>query len=156
MPRVALHTLGCKVNQYETQKIAEDFRSRGFELVDFSDEADVYVINTCTVTRTADGKSRRAARAAVGRNPGAKVIVTGCCAETSPERLRGIEGVSLVVGNREKEHLADQVAGVAPVRQSAIRNPQSAIGRTRALLKIQDGCDQFCAYCAVPLARPTM
>ena len=160
MPRVALHTLGCKVNQYETQKIAEDFRSRGFELVDFSDEADVYVINTCTVTRTADGKSRRAARAAVGRNPGAKVIVTGCCVETSEGALRGIEGVSLVVGNREKEHLADQVAGrlsVPPLRQSAIRNPKSEMRvRTRALLKIQDGCDQFCAYCAVPLARPAM
>ena len=111
MPRVALHTLGCKVNQYETQRIAEDFRSRGFDLVDFSDEADVYVINTCTVTQTADSKSRQAARAAVNRNPNAKVVLTGCYAETSTEQLRRIDGVSMVLGNRDKSLLVEHVVG---------------------------------------------
>ena len=168
MPRVALHTLGCKVNQYESEKIAEDFRSRGFELVRFSDEADIYVVNTCTVTQTADSKSRQAARAAINRNPNAAVILTGCYAETSPDRVGSIEGVALVVGNQGKNRLVDEVLtklGVSP----GIRNPsrltdgipptagKSAIrNRTRALLKVQDGCDQFCAYCAVPFARPIM
>ena len=155
--RVALYTLGCKVNQYETQKIAEDFRSHGFEIVKFSEHADVYVINTCTVTQTADSKSRQAARAAVKRNPEAAVIITGCYADTSPEQLKKIEGVNLVIGNEGKENLAELVLKSLAV-DVKIRNPQSAIRnvRTRALLKIQDGCDQYCSYCAVPLARPVM
>jgi len=156
MPRVALHTLGCKVNQYESEKIAEEFRARGFDLVEFSDEADIYVVNTCTVTQTADSKSRQAARAAINRNPNATVILTGCYAETSPDQVNCIRGVDLVIGNEGKTRLVDEVVarlGLSP----AIRNPKSAIRhRTRALLKVQDGCDQFCAYCAVPLARPTM
>ena len=163
MPRVALHTLGCKVNQYETQRIAEDFRSRGFDLVDFSDEADVYVINTCTVTQTADSKSRQAARAAVNRNPNAKVVLTGCYAETSTEQLRRIDGVSMVLGNRDKSRLVEHVVGELSFAERVISDQSPVISdrcgylsRTRALLKIQDGCDQFCAYCAVPLARPEM
>ena len=167
MPRVALHTLGCKVNQYESEKIAEDFRARGFDLVRFSDEADIYIVNTCTVTQTADSKSRQAARSAINRNPKAAVILTGCYAETSPEVVNAIEGVSLVVGNQGKEHLVDEVVAKLGVFPS-IRNPRrrserpdlsgkSAVrNRTRALIKVQDGCDQFCAYCAVPLARPVM
>jgi len=156
MPKVAVHTLGCKVNQYESQKIAEDFRARGFDLVKFSDEADIYVVNTCTVTRTADSKSRQAARAAINRNPDASVVITGCYAETSPDELGGIEGATLVIGNAGKDRLADEVIaklGLIP----QIGNPRSSIrNRTRALIKVQDGCDQFCAYCAVPLARPVM
>ena len=159
MPRVALRTLGCKVNQYETRKLAEDFQSKGFDLVDFSSEADIYVINTCTVTRVADSKSRQAARSAVNRNPQAAVVLTGCYAETSPERLRAIPGVALILGNREKPRLVEQVIGLfgrnerlgkGRLRKPAIRN------RTRALLKVQDGCDQFCSYCVVPFARPVM
>lgn len=180
---MALHTLGCKVNQYETQKMAEGFRSRGFDLVDFSEQADVYVINTCTVTHTADSKSRQAARSAIHRNPEAKVIVTGCYAETSPDDAQKIEGVCIVAGNNEKAGLADRVAGLlgdasvpttdqiraAYGRHPAegVDNPQSSFAkaaedksairnRTRALLKVQDGCDQFCSYCAVPLARSNM
>ena len=170
MPRVALHSLGCKVNQYETQKIAEDFRARGFDQVGFLDEADVYVINTCTVTQTADSKSRHAARSAVRRNPEATVVVTGCYAETSPEQLREIDGVTMVVGNREKPRLAERVTGELQdgmveefegTRETARRRRREpgqtkVRGRTRALLKIQDGCDQFCAYCVVPFARPVM
>ena len=161
MPRVALHTLGCKVNQYESEKIAEDFRSRGFELVRFSDEADIYVVNTCTVTRTADSKSRQAARAAINRNPDAAVILTGCYAETSPDLLGRIDGVTLVVGNKGKESLVDEV--IAKLHRRGGEGARGRDGetarrltRTRALLKVQDGCDQFCAYCAVPFARPIM
>jgi threonylcarbamoyladenosine tRNA methylthiotransferase MtaB len=183
MRRVALYTLGCKVNQYETRKLAEEFQSNGMEIVAFSDEADVYVINTCTVTGTADSKSRQAVRAAAHRNPKATVVVTGCYAETSPEKVKSIEGVGLVVGNRGKDQLVELVnskfppPGRGPARggkipNPKIRNPQSAPpsdgvppqagksairnGRTRALLKVQDGCDQFCSYCVVPLARPCM
>lgn len=160
MPRVALHTLGCKVNQYESEKIAEDFRSRGFDLVKFSDEADIYVVNTCTVTQTADSKSRQAARSAINRNPNAAVVLTGCYAETSPDKLGGIEGVSMVVGNLGKARLVDEVLAKLARRPGDVatrrRGETPRTGRTRALLKIQDGCDQFCSYCAVPLARPVM
>ena len=166
--RVALYTLGCKVNQYETQKLAEDFQSKGFDMVDFSDQAEVYVINTCTVTQTADSKSRQAVRTAIHRNPRAAVVVTGCYAETSPEKIRSIEGVDLVIGNEGKENLAELVLESTAVGRGKIQNSKSAIrpstgsgqairnGRTRALLKVQDGCDQFCSYCTVPFARPVM
>ena len=161
MPRVALHTLGCKVNQYETQMIAEEFRARGFDLVDFSGEADIYVINTCTVTSTADSKSRQAARAAMHRNPDAKVVLTGCYAETSEEQLARMDGISLVLGNQYKDRLVDEVVKrlfpEISAHSSLITHHESVVqGRTRALVKIQDGCDQFCAYCAVPLARSVM
>lgn len=163
MPRVALHTLGCKVNQYETGRIAEEFRSRGFEIVDFRSPADVYVVNTCTVTQTADAKSRQAARSAVQRSPDAVVVVTGCYAETSPDELAAIPGVALVTGNRGKDSLVEQVVALLDVggiasedAETSLEVSREAVGRTRALLKIQDGCNQFCSYCAVPLARPNM
>lgn len=163
MPRVALHTLGCKVNQYETQKLAEEFQSKGFEVVDFRERADAYVINSCTVTQTADSKSRLAVRSALLRNPKAAVVITGCYAETSPDEAGTIQGISEVVGNSEKHLIVQRVVDMlrasnwsadhynvetSPIRKSG--------RRTRALLKVQDGCDQFCAYCAVPLARPIM
>lgn len=160
MRRVAVHTLGCKVNQYESSRIADDFRRRGYEVVRFSDQADVYIVNSCTVTHTADSKSRQAARAAVRRNPEGVVVLTGCYAQTQPERAREIDGVSLVLGNQEKMSLVDHVERLFArngVAQRASEDPISKISdRTRALLKIQDGCDQFCAYCSVPLARPVM
>ena len=163
MATVAFHTLGCKVNQYETEKIAESFEARGFRQVAFSDKADVYIINTCTVTHTADSKSRQMARAAINRNPDAKVVLTGCYAETSGDELRGIDGIAAVIGNKDKASLVDKVVKLLPsemesVLDGQIRNPKSEIRntRTRALLKIQDGCDQFCTYCAVPLARSEM
>jgi threonylcarbamoyladenosine tRNA methylthiotransferase MtaB len=159
---VALHTLGCKVNQYETQKIAEEFLSKGFSVVEFSEEADVYVINSCTVTHTADSKSRQAARAASQRNPHAAVVLTGCYAETSREESSAIDGITRVIGNREKHILVDsivellQASGAAQDPQAVESSRLRVRGRTRALLKVQDGCDQFCTYCAVPLARSVM
>lgn len=160
MPRVALCTLGCKVNQYETEKIAEEFRSQGFELVEFSGEADVYVVNTCTVTRTADSKSRQAARSAVRRSRGATVVVTGCYVETSPEELQKVDGVTMVVGNEGKTRLVEDVmaqlshAEMEKLQPFQFSAPED--GRTRALLKVQDGCDRYCSYCVVPFARPVM
>ncbi|MHB0912003.1 MAG: tRNA (N(6)-L-threonylcarbamoyladenosine(37)-C(2))-methylthiotransferase MtaB [Armatimonadota bacterium] len=151
MLKVALHTLGCKVNQYETEQLAAEFARRGFELVSFTEAADVYVINSCTVTHTADAKSRQVARAAARRNPGAKVVLTGCYAETDPG---GFSGADLVLGNREKAQIVDRVAEL--VGEPDAPGADAPRGRTRALLKVQDGCDQFCAYCAVPLVRPVM
>ncbi len=157
MPRVALHTLGCKVNQYETEKIAEDFRARGFEEAPFSGVADVYVINTCTVTNTADSKSRQAARAAARRNPGAAVVLTGCYADTSADQLSELDGITMVIGNSDKSRLAQIVIeSLYPEMPGRSSVETHLPGRTRALLKVQDGCDQFCAYCAVPLARSVM
>jgi len=160
MARAAFHTLGCKVNQYETQKIAESFLARGFELVDFSERADVYVINSCTVTHTADSKSRQAARNAWRRSPDALVVLTGCYAESSPETAGDVEGVSAVVGNQEKgrivEHVMNRLAPALVKDLGSAGKPDLRTGRTRALVKVQDGCDRFCSYCVVPFARPVM
>ena len=159
MPTAALHTLGCKVNQYETQQISDELAAYGFHIVRFTDKADVYIINTCTVTHTADAKSRHAVRAAVKRNPDAVVVITGCYAETSPGIAASIDGVSLVVGNQDKALIARKVISLLPEtinpdsRDSLVDHLTS---RTRALIKIQDGCNQFCSYCAVPLARSYM
>ncbi|MHB1455435.1 MAG: tRNA (N(6)-L-threonylcarbamoyladenosine(37)-C(2))-methylthiotransferase MtaB [Armatimonadota bacterium] len=159
MPTAALHTLGCKVNQYETQQISDELAAYGFHIVRFSDKADVYIINTCTVTHTADAKSRHAVRAAAKRNPDAVVVITGCYAETSPDVAASIEGVSLVVGNHDKALIAQKVISLLPepnLEDSGDPADEHPVSRTRALIKIQDGCNQFCSYCAVPLARPFM
>ncbi|MDI6828598.1 MAG: tRNA (N(6)-L-threonylcarbamoyladenosine(37)-C(2))-methylthiotransferase MtaB [Armatimonadota bacterium] len=160
MPKVAFHTLGCKVNQYETQKMAEALRANGYDIVDFDDSADVYIINSCSVTQTADSKSRQVARMAARRRPGAHVVLTGCYAETSPDKAREVEGVSLVLGNKHKDAIVEYIGRLIPGESSetaTLDQVSKAAGtRTRALLKIQDGCNQFCSYCIVPFARPTM
>ncbi|MDH7481364.1 MAG: tRNA (N(6)-L-threonylcarbamoyladenosine(37)-C(2))-methylthiotransferase MtaB [Armatimonadota bacterium] len=160
MPKVAFHTLGCKVNQYETQRMADALRASGYDVVDFADSADVYIINSCSVTHTADSKSRQAVRTIARRHPGASVVLTGCYAETSPDEARGIEGVSLVLGNRHKDAIVEYIGRLLPSKVSktdmAASVSRAASARTRALVKIQDGCDQFCSYCIVPFARPTM
>lgn len=155
MPKVAIHTLGCKVNQYESEKLASEFRSNGFDVVDFRDVADIYVINSCTVTGSADSKSRQAARGAAQRNPNAKVVLTGCYAERTSEE---IDGIALIVGNRDKARLVQIVRKEFGLTQSGdvVIGTTLVASRTRALLKIQDGCDQFCSYCAVPFARSEM
>ncbi|MDI6892357.1 MAG: tRNA (N(6)-L-threonylcarbamoyladenosine(37)-C(2))-methylthiotransferase MtaB [Actinomycetota bacterium] len=148
-------TLGCKVNQYESERIIQDFLSYGFELVDFSDEADVYIINTCTVTNVSNHKSRQVIRRAIGRNPPALVIVTGCYVNAFPEELRELDGVDMLIKNEDKPHLAELVVGkVSPgsSRESHRVSPRPRL-HTRALLKVQDGCDRFCSYCIVPYAR---
>ncbi|MDO8588918.1 MAG: tRNA (N(6)-L-threonylcarbamoyladenosine(37)-C(2))-methylthiotransferase MtaB [Armatimonadota bacterium] len=154
MPTAAYYTLGCKVNQYETEKIRQEMESSGFETVGFMNEADVYVINTCTVTAIADGKSRRALRQAVRRNPDALVVATGCYAELEADAIAGIDGVDLVVPNEDKDEIPHRAASRFPgMRRNGLGRTARPRTRTRAILKVQDGCDQFCAYCAVPFAR---
>lgn len=155
---VAYHTLGCKVNQYETEKTRESLENAGFATVPFSAVADAYIINTCSVTAVADGKSRASVRRALRLNPQAFVIVAGCYAELDPQAIRAIEGVDLVVPNADKDTIAERIIArfpnsALPGRQSAIASPRL---RTRAVIKVQDGCDQFCSYCIVPHARNRM
>ncbi len=153
MPTAAYYTLGCKINQYETEQIRREMEKFGFTTVSFAAEADVYVINSCTVTNTADSKSRRAVRQAVKRNPDAIIVATGCYAELEPSSLAAIAGVDMIVGNTEKESISERIAarfpGVTP-KECAPVLPRT---RTRAIVKVQDGCSQFCAYCTVPYAR---
>ena len=154
--RIAFETLGCKINQYETDLLRQDLAARGSTIVPFDAEADVYVINTCSVTAKSDIQCRQTIRSAVRRGFGAKVVVTGCYAETRPDEIRNIPGVNLVIGNRDKLNIADHLMPPATSAREHDRDslPMRAVpGRTRAFLKIQDGCDNRCSYCIVPLAR---
>jgi len=155
--RIALTTLGCKINQYETNLLCQDLRAKGNAIVPFDAEADVYVINTCSVTTKSDTQSRQTIRAAVKRAPGAKVIVTGCYASIRPDEIRSLPGVHLVVPNADKQAIPDQIMETATGSdQRSLDNgitARSTGGRTRSYLKIQDGCDNRCSYCIVPSAR---
>ncbi len=164
---VAITTLGCKVNQYESASMAEALSARGYRVTGFESKADVYLINTCTVTKKTDYQCRQLIRRAHKANPAAQIIVTGCYAQIAPEALAQIPGVSLVLGNAEKQRIADYIApagGASVPARTIISDPGSAAGfndpplrsfagHTRAFLKIQDGCDSFCSYCIVPFAR---
>ncbi|NLO21401.1 MAG: tRNA (N(6)-L-threonylcarbamoyladenosine(37)-C(2))-methylthiotransferase MtaB [Syntrophomonadaceae bacterium] len=166
--RVAFHTLGCKVNQVETEQLKEEFMGRGYQVVDFKREADVYIINTCTVTHISDRKSRSAIRRAIRQNPGAVTAAVGCLAQVNPEQLAAIEGINLVVGNDQKENLPSLIEEYLAAQSNAARVYRgffdSASGlksvnysrphkRTRGFIKIQDGCENNCSYCIVPQAR---
>lgn len=167
MSTVAFHTLGCKVNSYETEAIWQLFEKSGYQRVDFEeDTADVYVINTCTVTNTGDKKSRQVIRRAIRRNPEAIIAVTGCYAQTSPKEIADIPGVDIVLGTQGRDKLLGYVEQI-----KAERTPINAVGnimkardfeeldvpaftdRTRASLKIQEGCNNFCTFCIIPWAR---
>ena len=154
----SIHTLGCKVNQYESERIAAALGAFSWERVPFASRADVYIINSCTVTAVAGHKSRQLIRRAVRNNPGARVVVTGCYADSDRAAVEAIEGVSLVLGNDDKDRLPQLIAeelGIdfdPIVRVSGEPAPNTA-PHTRALVKIQDGCDQFCSYCIVPHVR---
>jgi threonylcarbamoyladenosine tRNA methylthiotransferase MtaB len=163
--RVALATLGCKVNQCESAGIAEALATRGMILVPFEDAADGYIINTCTVTSRTDYQSRQLIRRAIRKNPAAAVLVTGCYAQRAPEEIARIPGVRFIAGNAEKERIPDIIwemtAGVPQILVGDIRKEKDISrlgatvfpGHTRAFLKIQDGCDAFCSYCIVPHVR---
>jgi threonylcarbamoyladenosine tRNA methylthiotransferase MtaB len=156
--RIAFTTLGCKINQFETDALQQDLISRGNTVVPFDTEADVYVINTCSVTAKSDTESRQMIRSAVRRGKGANVVVTGCYAEMRPDDIRKIPGVGVVIGNRDKTLISDHIMskastgkrGSQPASKSVLNALQT---RTRGFLKIQDGCDNRCSYCIVPLAR---
>jgi threonylcarbamoyladenosine tRNA methylthiotransferase MtaB len=166
MATVAFHTLGCKVNHYETEAIWQLFKNNGYDQTEFEQDADVYVINTCTVTNTGDKKSRQVIRRAIRRNPDAVICVTGCYAQTTPAEIMAIEGVDIVVGTQDRTNL---ISYIEKFKQD--RKPINAVGnimkartyeeldvpeftdRTRASLKIQEGCNNFCTFCIIPWAR---
>ncbi|MDD2433400.1 MAG: tRNA (N(6)-L-threonylcarbamoyladenosine(37)-C(2))-methylthiotransferase MtaB, partial [Clostridia bacterium] len=171
--RIAFYTLGCKVNQSETEAFVALFRERGYEIVNFEEKADVYIINTCTVTHLADRKSRQMIRRALKFNSQAQVVVTGCYAQTNAEAIRKIAGVSLIVGTNKKSRLVDLVVELLSKKNLGrekqiplifVRKYEQGqefekikvaedIERARAYLKIQEGCGQFCSYCIIPYAR---
>lgn len=180
--KVAFHTLGCKVNQYESEAMAKMFRARGWEIVGEREFADAYVINTCTVTAVADKKSRQYIRRMKRVNPDSIIAVTGCYAQISPDEVAGIKGVDIVTGTNEKHTLLDYVeeefvrraeakgqAQALPPNHSVpltvihtydelgvfqeMGTVSSTENRTRAYIKIQEGCNRFCSYCVIPYAR---
>jgi threonylcarbamoyladenosine tRNA methylthiotransferase MtaB len=167
LKKAAFFTLGCKVNQYETQALTELFNNAGYQTVTTEEPADIYVINTCTVTSLSDKKSRQLVRRARKLNPGAIVVVTGCYAQLSPDEVRKIEGVQIIAGTSERHRIVDAVAHVNPFQKSPIllvkpHGPAETFENlsvhqtgemTRAYVKIQDGCNQYCTYCIIPYAR---
>ena len=169
MQTVAFHTLGCKVNHYETEAIWQLFKEEGYERVDFEGRSDVYVINTCTVTNTGDKKSRQVIRRAIRKNPDAVICVTGCYAQTSPAEIMAIPGVDIVVGTQDRIKMLSYIEQYKKERQpiNAVGNIMknrvyeeldvpSFTDRTRASLKIQEGCNNFCTFCIIPWARGLM
>jgi len=166
MKKVAFYTLGCKVNQYETEAISELFADEGYEIVDFNSKADVYVINTCTVTGLSDRKSRQIIRRAKGLNGDSIVVVAGCYSQTAPEEVESIPGVDLIIGTKERRKIVDYVrevekkgkklnvvGNIMDVRDFEELEIETYHERTRAFIKIQEGCNQFCSYCIIPYAR---
>ncbi|MCX7993284.1 MAG: tRNA (N(6)-L-threonylcarbamoyladenosine(37)-C(2))-methylthiotransferase MtaB [Fimbriimonadales bacterium] len=161
MPTAAFTTLGCKVNQYETQKILESFEAQGFEIVPFDAPADVYVINTCSVTQSAEAKSRQTIRRAARQNPNAIVVMTGCYAQFTIRRGEQLDEAHLVVPNPDKlrtiEYLLERFPHFNAVLEQARRQGEAPIRlRSRAVLKIQDGCNVYCSFCSIPYTRPVM
>lgn len=166
---VAFHTLGCKVNHYETEAIWQLFKEQGYERNEFEQQADVYVINTCTVTNTGDKKSRQVIRRAIRQNPDAVICVTGCYAQTAPAEIMAIPGVDIVVGTQDRHKMLGLIEQYREERQpiNAVRNIMKKrvyeeldvpafTDRTRASLKIQEGCNNFCTFCIIPWARGLM
>jgi len=163
---VCFVTLGCKVNQTESEAMAQLFREAEYQVVSAQEEADVVVVNTCTVTNTGDSKSRQVIRRMIKAHPESVVVVMGCYAQTAPGEVLGIDGVDLVLGNQDRTKILEWIERVKAekVPQNAVRGiwdaeefeelPQlSEEHRTRAMLKIQEGCNQFCTYCIIPYAR---
>ncbi|MEL6276894.1 MAG: radical SAM protein, partial [Bacteroidota bacterium] len=162
---VAFHTLGCKLNYSETSAIGRQFSDAGYAAVKFKEGADVYVINTCSVTEFADRKCRNVVRRAMRANPQAKVVVVGCYAQLKPQEIADIEGVDLVLGAAEKFNILDFIDAVQTgsdkgmVQAGEVKRANEFIhsfsfgDRTRSFLKVQDGCDYKCTFCTIPLAR---
>lgn len=166
MKKVAFYTLGCKVNQYETEALTGIFEKENYAVVDFEEKADVYVINTCTVTNLSDKKSRQMIRRAKKNNEDSVVVVVGCYAQTAPEEVSKIPGVNLIIGTKERGRILEYINEIE-AGQEQINAVNDIMGtryfeqlhvdsykeRTRAFLKIQEGCSQYCSYCIIPYAR---
>lgn len=154
--KVAFLTLGCKVNFYETEQMMEQFQSLGFDVVDFQEKADVYIVNTCTVTNMADRKSRQMLHRAKKKNPDSLVVAVGCYVESGEAKLEEDSAVDAFFSNREKEHMAERFVEqfhLIPKETQTMGSRHVEHERTRAYLKIQDGCNQFCTYCMIPYVR---
>lgn len=165
MRKAAFYTLGCKVNQYETEAMEELFADAGYEICDFSDAADVYVINTCSVTNMGDRKSRQIIRRAKKTNSNAVIAVTGCYAQTAPDEVLSIDGVNIVIGTKDRKNIValveelgadseiNHVTDIMNNHEFEELHIKNYSNRTRAFIKIQEGCNQFCSYCIIPYAR---
>jgi threonylcarbamoyladenosine tRNA methylthiotransferase MtaB len=162
--KASFYTLGCKLNFSETSSIARRFEELGFARVEFTENADAVVINSCSVTAEGDKKTRNIIRQAVRKNPEAMIIVTGCYAQLQPETIQKIDGVDLIIGSSEKQNITDYLGNLSKKEQTEIhihkpkeiRNYFHAYSygdRTRSFLKVQDGCDYYCTYCTIPFAR---
>ena len=173
MPTAAFTTLGCKVNQYETQRILDDFEARGFIITEFTQPADVYVVNTCSVTQAAERKSRSLIRKVARQNPNAVVVMTGCYGEMAQIKGEDVEDATLHVPNHQKLDTLTHLMRAYPRFEQAISDEQQARRqaehasgaitavrpvrhRTRATIKVQDGCDVFCTFCSIPFTRKVM
>ncbi len=165
MAKVAFHTLGCKVNQYETEAMMAQFESAGYNTVGFDENADVYLVNTCTVTNMADKKSRQMLARAKKKNPDSLVVAVGCYVQAAKDTLEKVDNIDLLVGNTDKGRVVEvvenyldddvmpNVTDLAKYRLYDEMWVSLKQGHTRAHIKIQDGCDQFCSYCIIPFAR---
>lgn len=166
MKKVAFHTLGCKVNQYETEAMAELFTKSGYIIVEESEVADVYVINTCTVTSLSDRKSRQFMRRSKSRNPDSVLAVVGCYSQVSPEEVASMEEVDIILGTSDRSKIVELceefkskksrinlVRDIMEVKDFEEMGIEDTGGKTRAFLKIQEGCNQYCSYCIIPYAR---
>ena len=161
---VAFHTFGCKLNYAETSSLSRDFIASGYAQVDFHDQADVYIINSCSVTENADKKTHKKVRQILKRSPGAKIAIIGCYAQLNPEEIKQIPGVSLIVGTEEKFNLLEHIGLIEKTNSPIIINSNinkastfhpsfSSRSRSRSFLKVQDGCNYTCSFCTIPLAR---
>jgi len=164
MKKVAIYTLGCKVNQYESDAMYMMFKNNNYDMVDFEEQADIYVINTCTVTGTGDKKSRQIIRRARRKNPEALVVVTGCLAQVWDKEGVELPEVNLIVGNQDRKNIIEiieqyegetvkEISDIMKQRDFWEAGEVLSRERTRAYVKIQDGCDRFCSYCIIPYAR---
>ena len=161
MKKVALHNLGCKVNAYETEAMQEMLEKHGYEIVPFKEGADIYIINTCTVTNMADRKSRQMLHRAKKMNPDAIVVATGCYVQAQEENGQVDECIDIVIGNNKKKdlieilenHIEKSVIDINHTKEYEEMHLSKTAEHTRAYIKVQDGCNQFCTYCIIPFAR---
>ncbi|HEX2952827.1 MAG TPA: tRNA (N(6)-L-threonylcarbamoyladenosine(37)-C(2))-methylthiotransferase MtaB [Bacillota bacterium] len=163
--RIGIHTFGCKVNQYDTEALAHLLRERGHEVTEQEEDVDVFIVNTCAVTGESERKARQYLRKIAKTNPGVRLVVTGCYSQTSPQELTEIEGVSLITGVKDRSRLVDLIENLRPAKAPAIQvddwsdqermdwNAADFPSKTRAFLKIEDGCSAYCSYCKIPYAR---
>lgn len=160
----SFYTLGCKVNQYETNAMIQKMIEANYEIIDFEKKADVYVVNTCTVTNMSDRKSRQIIRRAKEHNPNAILVVTGCYTQVAKEEVSKIKEIDIMLGNQEKKDIVSHIQAYEKKKQESISNIlqekdfaefgiTTYTDKTRAVIKVQDGCDRFCSYCMIPYAR---